>query len=211
MSEELHSLAVKWEFTTEANIEQLIEELGGVLETYAGLVGCSGAPDELARLLELAQDGKREVASAIENLSPLAQSLLNYPTPLPPLWKMSSARLSDEIISRLLKSVRLAQHLDRAKVRARRIQSRRFGRPAGRPRNGPEAYLTACLAVIYQKYAGKKPTNQFSVGAYDGYEPTQAQNFMNDVMKLAGIRGENPSFRLLRRHFQTKREINKHL
>ena len=68
MSEELHSLAVKWEFTTEANIEQLIEELAGVLETYAGLVGCSGAPDELARLLELVQDGKREVASAIENL-----------------------------------------------------------------------------------------------------------------------------------------------
>jgi hypothetical protein len=103
MSEDFHSLAVKWEFTTEANIEQLIEELAGVLETYAGLVGCSGVPDELARLLELAQDGKREVASAIENLSPLAQSLLNYPTPMPPLWKMSSARLSDEIISRLLK------------------------------------------------------------------------------------------------------------
>ena len=68
MSEDLHSLAVKWEFTTEANIEQLIEELGGVLETYAGLVDCSGVPDELARLLELAQGRKREVASAIENL-----------------------------------------------------------------------------------------------------------------------------------------------
>ena len=115
MSEDLHSLAVKWEFTTEANIEQLIEELAGVLETYASLVGFSGVPDELARLLELAQGRKREVESAIENLSPLAQSLLNYPTPLPPLWKMSSARLSDEIISRLLKSVRLAQHLDRAR------------------------------------------------------------------------------------------------
>jgi len=115
MSEDLHSLAVKWEFTTEANIEQLIEELAGVLKTYASLVGFSGVPDELARLLELAQGRKREVASAIENLSPLAQSLLNYPTPMPPLWKMSLARLSDEIISRLLKSVRLAQHLDRAR------------------------------------------------------------------------------------------------
>ena len=115
MSEDLHSLAVKWEFTTEANIEQLIEELAGVLETYASLVGFSGVPDELARLLELAQGRKREVESAIENLSPLAQSLLNYPTPMPPLWKMSLARLSDEIISRLLKSVRLAQHLDRAR------------------------------------------------------------------------------------------------
>ena len=72
MSEDLHSLAVKWEFTTEANIEQLIEELAGVLETYASLVGFSGVPDELARLLELAQGRKREVASAIENLSPLA-------------------------------------------------------------------------------------------------------------------------------------------
>jgi hypothetical protein len=211
MSKDLHSFAVKWEFTTEANIEQLVEEIAGVLDKYAGLAGCSGVPDELARLLELAQGGKKEVASAIDNLSPLAQSLLNYPTPMPPLWKMSSARLSDEIISRLLKSVRLSHHLDRANVRARRIQSRSFGRPAGRPRNGPEAYLTACLAVIYQKYAGKKPTNQTSVGQYDGYEPTQAQRFMNDVMKLAGIRGENPSFRLLRRHFQTKREINKHL
>ena len=211
MGEDLHSLAVKWEFTTEANIEQLIEEIAGVLETYAGLVGCSGVLDELAGLLKLAQDGKKEVTSAIDNLSPLAQSLLNYPTPMPPLSKMSTARLSDEIISRLLKSVWLSHHLDRAKVRARRIQSRRFGRPAGRPRNGPEAYLTACLAVIYQKYTGKRPTNQFSVGAYDGYEPTQAQIFMNDVMRLAGIRGENPSFRLLRRHFQTKRELNKHL
>ena len=211
MSEDLHSFAVKWEFTTEANIEQLIEEIAGVLETYAGLVGCSGVLDELAGLLKLAQDGKKEVTSAIDNLSPLAQSLLNYPTPMPPLSKMSTARLSDEIISRLLKSVWLSHHLDRAKVRARRIQSRRFGRPAGRPRNGPEAYLTACLAVIYQKYTGKRPTNQFSVGAYDGYEPTQAQIFMNDVMRLAGIRGENPSFRLLRRHFQTKRELNKHL
>ena len=211
MSKDLHSFAVKWEFTTEANIEQLVEEIAGVLETYAGLAGCSGVPDELARLLDLAQGGKKEVASAIDNLSPLAQSLLNYPTPMPPLWKMSSARLSDEIISRLLKSVRLSHHLDRANVRARRIQSRSFGRPAGRPRSGSEAYLTACLAVIYQKYAGKKPTNQTSVGQYDGYEPTQAQRFMNDVMKLAGIRGENPSFRLLRRHFQTKREINKHL
>ena len=115
MSEDVHSLAVKWEFTTEANIEQLIEELAGVLETYASLVGFSGVPDELARLLELAQGRKREVESAIENLSPLAQSLLNYPTPMPPLWKMSLARLSDEIISRLLKSVRLAQHLDRAR------------------------------------------------------------------------------------------------
>jgi hypothetical protein len=161
--------------------------------------------------LKLAQDGKKEVTSAIDNLSPLAQSLLNYPTPMPPLSKMSTARLSDEIISRLLKSVWLSHHLDRAQVRARRIQSKRFGRPAGRPRNGPEAYLTACLAVIYQKYAGKRPTNQWSVDEYGGYEPTQAQSFMNDVMKLAGIRGENPSFRLLRRHFQTKREINKHL
>ena len=68
MSEDLHSLAVKWEFTTEANIEQLIEELAGVLKTYASLVGFSGVPDELARLLELAQGRKREVASAIENL-----------------------------------------------------------------------------------------------------------------------------------------------
>jgi len=211
MSEDLHSFAVKWEFTTEANIEQLVEEISGVLETYAGLTGCSGVPDELVRLLKLAQDGKKKVASAIDNLSPLARSLLNYPTPLPPLSKMSSARLSDEIISRLLKSVWLSHHLDRARVRVRRVQTRRFSRPAGRPRNAPEAYLTACLAVIYQKYAGKRPTNQFSVGAYDGYEPTQAQTFMNDVMKLAGIRGENPSFRLLKRHFQTKREINKHL
>ena len=103
MSEDLHSFAVKWEFTTEANIEQLIEEIAGVLETYAGLVGCSGVLDELAGLLKLAQDGKKEVTSAIDNLSPLAQSLLNYPTPMPPLWKMSSARLSDEIISRLLR------------------------------------------------------------------------------------------------------------
>ena len=45
MSEDLHSFAVKWEFTTEANIEQLVEEISGVLATYAGLVGCSGVPD----------------------------------------------------------------------------------------------------------------------------------------------------------------------
>jgi hypothetical protein len=52
MSEDLHSFAVKWEFTTEANIEQLIEEIAGVLETYAGLVGCSEVPDELVGLFK---------------------------------------------------------------------------------------------------------------------------------------------------------------
>lgn len=52
------------------------------------------------------------------------------------------------------------------------------------------AYFTYCRVVIYQKYAGKKPTIQHSIDLLDGYEPTQTQGFTNDLMKLAGIGGE---------------------
>ena len=209
MRENLVGFADGWTFATEENKERLIEEITGLLETYDDLKGSLQVSDELARLFELAQSGSREVVAAIKSLSPLAHSMLNYPTPLPHLTATSYTSINDEIIQRLLKSVRLGHHLDRAKVRVRRIQNRRFVRPAGRPANGPEIYLTASLAVIYQKYACKKPTIQYSIDLDDGYKPTEAQCFMNDVMKLAGIRGENPSFKLLKRHLEAKRYINK--
>ena len=209
MKENLAGFADGWTFASEENKERLIEEITGLLETYDDLKGSLHVYDELAGLLQLAQSRSHEVVAAIKNLSPVAHSMLNYPTPLPNFTTTSHTSINDEIIQRLLKSVRLGHHLDRAQFRVRRVQNRRFVRPPGRPANGPEMYLTASLAAIYQKYAGKKPTIQFSVNLLEGYEPTEAQRFMNDVMKLAGIRGENPSFKLLKRHLQAKRRINK--
>lgn len=209
MRENLASFADGWTFVSEEKKGRLIEEITGVLETYYDLKGSPQVSDELAEILKLAQSRSCEIVAAIKNLSPLAQSMLNYPTPLPPLVVTTCASINDEIIARLLRSVRLRVHLDRTQLRMRRIENRRFVRPAGRPANGPEAYLTACLAMIYQKYAGKKPTIQYSMNLDDGYEPTEAQRFMNDIMKLAGIRGENPSFKLLKRHLEAKRRINK--
>lgn len=211
MRENLTVFAERWTFVSEEKKERLIEEIAGLLKTYDDLKGSSQVTDELAGLLKLAQSGSREVVAAIKSLSPVAHSMLNYPTTLPKFTATSHTSINDEIIQRLLRSVRLGYHLDRAQVRIRRIQTKRFVRPPGRPANGPEMYLTASLAVIYQKYAGKKPTIQYSIDLGDGYEPTEAQCFMNDVMKLAGIRGENPSFKLLKRHLEAKRRINKYL
>jgi hypothetical protein len=209
MRENLADYADGWTFVSEQKKERLIEEIAGLLEAYDDLKGSSQVPDELAGLLKLAQSGSCEVVAAIKSLSPVAHSMLNYPEPLPDFTARSHTSINDEIIQRLLKSVRSGHHLDRAQMRVRRVQNMRFVRPPGRPANGPEMYLTASLAVIYQKYAGKKPTIQYSINLEDGYEPTEAQCFMNDIMKLAGIRGENPSFKLLKRHLEAKRRINK--
>jgi len=209
MRENLANFVDGWTFVSKQKKERLIEDLAGLLETYDDLKGSSQVPDELARLLKLAQSGSCEVVAAIKSLSPVAHSMLNYPVPLPNFTAKSHTSINDEIIQRLLKSVRLGYHHDRAQMRVRHVQNRRFARPLGRPANGPEMYLTASLSAIYQKYAGKKPTIQYSIDLDSGYEPTEAQCFMNDVMRLAGIRGENPSFKLLKRHLETKRRINK--
>jgi hypothetical protein len=209
MRENLAGFADGWTFVSEEKKGRLIEEITGLLETYDDLKSSLKVSDELAVLLKLAQSGSSEAVVAIECLSPVAHSMLNYPTPLPNFTAMSHTSINDEIIQRLLKSVRLGHHFDRAQMRVRRIQNRRFVRPVGRPANGPEMYLTACLAAIYQKYSGKKATIQYSINLEDGYKPTEAQCFMNDVMRLAGIRGENPSFKLLKRHLEAKRRINK--
>lgn len=209
MIENLAGFADGWTFASEEKKERLIEEIAGLLETYDELKGSLQVSNELAGLLKLAQSGSCEVVAAIKSLSPVAHSMLNYPTPLPNFTATSHTSINDEIIQRLLKSVRIGYHLDRAQVRVRRIQTKRFVRPTGRPANGPEMYLTASLSAIYQKYAGKKPTIQYSIDLDSGYEPTEAQCFMNDVMRLAGIRGENPSFKLLKRYLEAKRRTNK--
>ena len=97
MIKNLHGFANGWTFASEEKKERLIEEITRLLETYDELKGSLQVTNELAGLLKLAQSGSREVAAAIKSLSPVAHSMLNYPTPLPNFTATSHTSINDEI------------------------------------------------------------------------------------------------------------------